>query len=150
MTRYIICFAAMLAVLAASASRAETKLFASRIGAVDAPKLAKFYESAFGLQEVNRLELPGLFEIMLNFGGTVNQAKGNTSPQIIIIRRESDDLKDTVPHLVMTVSDIAATVAAVKAAGGQMDGALRDYNKSKLGFAIDPSGNRIEIIQPAQ
>ena len=44
--------------------------------------------------------------------------------------------------------DIAATIAAVKAAGGTMDGAPRAFNKSMLGFALDPAGNRIEIIQP--
>jgi predicted enzyme related to lactoylglutathione lyase len=52
-----------------------------------------------------------------------------------------------VPHLVLSVTDIEATVAAVKAAGGKMDGELRAFHKSTLGFAIDPAGNRIEIIQ---
>ena len=41
---------------------------------------------------------PG-FEIMLKFGESVSAAKENKDPQIIIMRRESDDIKDTVPHL---------------------------------------------------
>ncbi len=135
------------ALLVASGTQAGAALFGGRVGAVDAPRVANFYESVFGLQETNRLELPGLFEIMLNFGASVDAAKQNRNPQIIIMRRESDDIKDTVPHLILTVTDIEATIAAVKAAGGKMDGDLRAFNKSKLGFAIDPAGNRIEIIQ---
>jgi predicted enzyme related to lactoylglutathione lyase len=124
-------------------------LFGARVGAADAPKVAKFYQSVFGLQETNRLELPNLFEIMLNFGDSVSAAKENKNPAIIVIRRESDDIKDTVPHLVFTVTDLKATIAAVTAAGGKMDGEPRAFNKSMLGFAIDPAGNRVEIIQPA-
>jgi len=135
------------ALLATSAAHAGASLFGGRVGAVDVPGLAKFYESAFGLQETSRLELPNLFEIMLNFGDSVDAAKKNANPPIIIMRRESDDIKDTVPHLILNVTDIAATVAAVKAAGGKMDGELRAFGKSMLGFAIDPAGNRTEIIQ---
>jgi predicted enzyme related to lactoylglutathione lyase len=140
--------AAAIALLSASGAQAAAALFGARAGAVDVPKLARFYESVFGLQETNRLELPNLFEIMLNFGDSVSAAKENKNPQIILMRRESDDIKDTVPHLIFTVPDINATIAAVNAAGGKMDGAPRAFNKSMLGFAIDPAGNRIEIIQP--
>ncbi len=135
------------AMLLASGAQAQDKLFGGRVGAADVPKAAKFYESVFGLQETNRVELPGLFEIILNFGTSVAAAKENKNPQIIIMRRESDDIKDTVPHLILIVTDIKATVTAVKAAGGTMDGELRPFNKSTLGFAIDPAGNRIEMIQ---
>ncbi len=140
--------AAAAAIFLASGAQGAA-LFGARVGAVDAPKVAKFYQSVFGLQETNRLELPNLFEIMLNFGDTVSAAKENKNPGIIIIRRESDDIKDTTPHLIFTVTDLNATIAAVTAAGGKMDGAPRAFNKSMLGFAIDPAGNRVEIIQPA-
>jgi predicted enzyme related to lactoylglutathione lyase len=138
------------ALLVATGAQAGAALFGGRVGAVDPATVAKFYEAVFGLQETSRLELPGLFEIMLNFGASVDAAKQNKNPQIIIMRRASDDIKDSVPHLVLTVTDIESTVAAVKAAGGKMDGELRAFNKSRLGFAIDPAGNRIEIIQPPQ
>lgn len=130
-----------------SSAQAGTALFGARVGAVDPATEAKFYETVFGLQEINRLELPGLFEIILNFGASVDAAKQNKNPAIIVMRRESDDIKDTVPHLILTVTDIEAKVAAVKSAGGKMDGELRAFNKSRLGFAIDPAGNRIELIQ---
>jgi predicted enzyme related to lactoylglutathione lyase len=103
------------ALFLASSARAAATLFGARVGAADAPKVAKFYESVFGLQETHRLELPNLFEIILNFGDSVSAAKENKSPGIIIIRRDSDDIKDTVPHLIFSVQDIAATIAAVKA-----------------------------------
>lgn len=139
--------AATAALLLTSAAHAGGALFGARVGAVDAPKLAKFYESVFGLKETARLELPNLFEIMLNFGDSVEAAKKNTNPLIVIIRRESDDVKDTVPHLILNVTDITATVAALKAAGGKMEGEPRAFGKSMLAFAIDPAGNHVEIIQ---
>jgi len=105
------------ALLLASATQAAA-LFGARVGAADAPKVAKFYQSVFGLQETNRLELPNLFEIMLNFGDSVSAAKENKNPGVIVIRRESDDIKDTVPHLIFTVTDLTATIAAVTV--GQM------------------------------
>jgi predicted enzyme related to lactoylglutathione lyase len=139
--------AAAAALLLTSVAQAGASLFGGRVGAVDVPRLAKFYEAAFGLEETNRLELPNLFEIIMNFGESVDAARKNPNPQIIIMRRESDDINDTVPHLILNVTDIAATVAAVKAAGGKMDGEPRAFGKMMLGFVIDPAGNRIEIIQ---
>ena len=139
--------AATAALLLTSAAHAGGALFGARVGAVDVPKLAKFYESAFGLKEIARLEMPNLFEIMLNFGDTVEAAKKNTSPMVVLIRRDTDDTKDTVPHLILNVTDINATIAAVKAAGGKMEGEPRAFGKSMLGFAIDPAGNHIELIQ---
>jgi predicted enzyme related to lactoylglutathione lyase len=40
-------------------------------------------------------------------------------------------------------------VAAVKAAGGTMTGEPRPFGNGGtiLGFAVDPAGNRIELIQ---
>jgi len=148
MNRVIHTFAAAAATLLVSfGAHAESTLLGARVGAVDVPKLAKFYETVFGLRETNRLELPNLFEVMMNFGASVDAAKKNTSPQVILMRRESDDVKDTVPHLILTVTDIKATIAAIQAAGGKMEGEPRAFGPSMLAFAIDPAGNHIEIIQ---
>jgi len=122
-------------------------LFGARVGAVDVPKIAKFYETVFGLKETSRLELPGLFEIMLNFGDSADAAKKNTNPIVVVMRRESDSVNDTTPHLIFTVKDLNATIAAVKANGGKMEGEPKAFGKSQLGFAIDPAGNHIELIQ---
>jgi predicted enzyme related to lactoylglutathione lyase len=51
--------------------------------------------------------------------------------------------------VIFLVKDMAATAAAVKAAGGTMTGDPRPFGNSGtvLGFAVDPAGNRIELIQ---
>ncbi len=137
------------ALLFSLGAQADVALNAARVGAMDVAALAKFYEAAFGLQEVNRLELPGRLEIMLNFGASVAQAKANTAPQIVIMHRDTDDLKDSVPHMILNVTDLAATSAAITAAGGKVDGKPIPFGKSGMliGFAADPVGNRLELIQ---
>jgi predicted enzyme related to lactoylglutathione lyase len=47
------------------------------------------------------------------------------------------------------VKDMAATVAAIKAAGGSMAGDPRAFGNTGIliGIAMDPSGNRLELIQ---
>ena len=143
--------AAAAAMLMGVASAAVT-LDAARIGAQDVPALAKFYESAFGLKEVNRLQFPGMLEIMLNFGETVDAAKANHAAQVVIMHRPSDAIDDPVPHIIFTVTDMAATTAAIQAAGGRLDGQPRPFGKSGMviGLARDPAGNRLELIQPPQ
>jgi predicted enzyme related to lactoylglutathione lyase len=135
-----------------SLAQAEVSLDAARIGAQDVAGLAKFYESAFGLKEVNRLQFPNMLEIMLNFGDTVEAAKANHSPQIVIMHRASDAIDDPVPHLILTVTDAAAAAKAIQAAGGRLDGAPRPFGKTGMviGLARDPAGNRLELIQPPQ
>jgi len=143
--------AAVAGMLMGVASAAVT-LDAARIGAQDVPALAKFYESAFGLKEVNRLQFPGMLEIMLNFGDTVDAAKANHAPQVVIMHRPSDAIDDPVPHIIFTVTDMAATTAAIQAAGGRLDGQPRPFGKSGMVIALarDPAGNRLELIQPPQ
>lgn len=137
------------ALMLACAAQAGVTFNAGRVGAENVAALAKFYEAAFGLREVNRIEFPGMLEIMLNFGDTVDAAKTNPNAQIVIMHRDSDSIKDPVPHLILNVTDIAATSAAIKAAGGSMDGEPRAFGKSGMviGFAVDPAGNRLELIQ---
>jgi predicted enzyme related to lactoylglutathione lyase len=145
--------AASAAALLAGSAGAGVTLNSARLGAVDVVALGKFYEAAFGLKEVNRLSFGGgQVEIFLNFGDTVDAAKANTQAQVVLMHRDSNDLKDPVPHIIFNVTDMAATVAAVKAAGGGVDGEPRPFGNSGLviGFATDPAGNRIELIQPAK
>ncbi|HEX5227020.1 MAG TPA: VOC family protein [Bryobacteraceae bacterium] len=142
-------FAASLATGAVCAQGNEVSLDSVRVAAKDTISLAKFYKAAFGMQEVNRIENPGGTEVFVNFGDTVEAAKANKNPQMILFHRDSDDLKDPIPHIIFHVKDMAATVAAVKAAGGTMTGEPRPFGKTGivLGFVIDPVGNRIELIQ---
>jgi predicted enzyme related to lactoylglutathione lyase len=135
--------------LLASAAHAQVTLNSVRIGAKDTVALAKFYQAAFGMQEVNRIDSPGGPEVFVNFGATIPSAKANKSEPIVIMHRDSDDIKDPVAHVILNVKDMAATVASVKAAGGSMAGDPRPFGNTGvvIGLAIDPAGNRLELIQ---
>jgi predicted enzyme related to lactoylglutathione lyase len=137
------------ALMAIGAAHAEVTLDSVRLGAVNVEALAKFYQSAFGLQEVSRIQAPGGAELFLNFGATADAAKANKNLRIVIMHRDSDAIKDPVPHLIFDVTDMTATVAAVKAAGGSLDGELVKLGSAGMviGIAVDPAGNRLELIQ---
>jgi predicted enzyme related to lactoylglutathione lyase len=135
--------------LLAGAAHAQVTLNSVRIGAKDTVALAKFYQAAFGMQEVNRIDSPGGPEVFVNFGATVDAAKANKSEPIVIMHRDSDDVKDPIAHVILNVKDMTATVTAIKAAGGSMTGDPRPFRNTGvvIGIAIDPAGNRIEMIQ---
>jgi predicted enzyme related to lactoylglutathione lyase len=137
------------ALLLAGAAHAQVTLNSVRVGAKDSVALAKFYQAAFGMQETNRIESPGGPEVFVNFGATADVAKANKSEPIVIMHRDSDDLKDPIAHVILNVKDMTATVAAIKAAGGSMAGDPRPFGKTgiMIGIAVDPAGNRIEMIQ---
>jgi len=147
-----ICRAAMMAsvtLLLAGAAHAQVTLNSVRIGAKDTVALAKFYQAAFGMQEVNRINAQGGPEVFVNFGPTIENAKANKSEPIVIMHRDSDDIKDPIAHVILNVKDMAATVASIKTAGGSMTGDPRPFGNTGviIGIAIDPAGNRIELIQ---
>lgn len=135
--------------LIAGAALSQVTLDSVRIGAKDSVALAKFYQAAFGMQETNRIDVPGGPEVFVNFGANADAAKANKSSPIVIMHRESDDTKDPIAHVILDVKDMATTVTAIKAAGGSMAGDPRPFRNSGLviGIAIDPAGNRIELIQ---
>ena len=137
------------ALLIAGAVHAQASLDSVRIEAKDTIALAKFYQTVFGMQEVSRVVNPGGIEVFVNFGVTVEAAKANKNPQMILFHRDSDESKDPTTHVIFAVKDMAATVAAIKAAGGTMTRDPRPFGNTStiLGFAVDPAGNRIELIQ---
>jgi lactoylglutathione lyase len=140
---------AICALMVASAVHAQMSLDSVRIAAKDTIALAKFYQAVFGMQEVNRVVNPGGTEVFVNFGATVEAAKANKSPLMILFHRDSDDVKDPIPHVIFAVKDMAAVVAAIKAAGGTIARDPRPFGDGGpiLGFAVDPAGNRIELVQ---
>jgi predicted enzyme related to lactoylglutathione lyase len=146
---YTIAMAVSATLLLATAAGAQVTLNSARIGAKDTVALAKFYQAAFGMQETNRIDSPAGPEVFVNFGATVDAAKANKSNPVVIMHRDTDDLKDPIPHLIFNVKDMAATVAAIKAAGGSMAGDPRPFRNTGtiIGMAIDPAGNRVELIQ---
>ena len=145
----VLALSAGVMLMLASGAQAQVTLNSVRIGATNTETLAKFYQTAFGMQEVRRLAAGAQPEIFLNFGATADAAKANTGLPLVIMHRDSDALKDPVPHVIFTVTDMAATVAKVKAAGGTMDGEPRPFGNTGIviGIAVDPVGNRLELIQ---
>ena len=137
------------ALLMARVVYAEVTLNSVRVASTDTVALAKFYQTAFGMHEVNRIAVPGGPEIFVNFGASVDAAKANQGAPIVIMHRDSNTLQDPIAHVILNVTDMSATAAAVKAAGGRMDGEPRPYGNTGIviGFAVDPAGNRIELIQ---
>src|ERR1700732_2937164 len=119
---YTTAMAAAAALVVAGAVHAQASLDAVRIEAKDTVALAKFYQAVFGMQEVSRVVNPGGIEVFVNFGATVEAAKANKSPRMILFHRDSDDLKDPTTHVIFSVQDMKSAVAALKAAGGTMTG----------------------------
>jgi predicted enzyme related to lactoylglutathione lyase len=145
---YATVIAVAAALLLAGDAQAQVALNAVRVCAQDPVALAKFYEAAFGMSETLRLDSPLGVEVIVNFGATVDAAKANKSVPIVISHHDSDDPKDPTAHLVFNVSDMTATVAAIKAAGGSIVSEPRDigYKGYVIGLAVDPIGNRLEIL----
>jgi predicted enzyme related to lactoylglutathione lyase len=126
----------------------DISLNAARVGAKDVARLAGFYEAAFGLKEVKRIELPIGPEIMLNFGDTIETAKANPAAQVVIMPRADTDGSDSVAHIIFNVSDVKAAAEAAKKAGGAIvtepvtmgDGVV-------FCFVADLDGNLIELLK---
>ena len=91
------------ALLLAAAAHAGVTLNSARVAGKDAVALGKFYETAFGLKEVNRLTFPNGVEIFLNFGDNVDGAKANAAAQVVIMQSDPA-AKDTIAHLIFNVT----------------------------------------------
>ena len=144
--------AAVLLMLSAGAALAEPTVGVRsvRVGAADVPKTAAFYQAVFGLKEVGRNERPGLAEIILNWGATLDEAKAARTPKVVIINQPAE-AKAPVSNIVFRCTEITTLVARARANGGTIE---REPTKSAtsgatIAFIVDPAGNRIEVIQEA-
>jgi predicted enzyme related to lactoylglutathione lyase len=145
---YAIVMPVVAVLLFAGTAHAQVQIFSVRVCAKDPVAVAKFYESAFGMQETLRLDSPQGSEVILNFGATVDAAKADKNPPLVISHHDSDDPKDPTAHVILFVTDMNATVAAIKAAGGMIltEPADIHYKGYVIGVAADPAGNHIEIL----
>ena len=130
-------------------TRGEVTVMAVRLGASDVVALAKFYDAAFGLKEIDRVGNPAT-EIIMRFGATVAEAKAGASPEFLVQKREGV-ANDPMHHAILRVSDIAATVAAAKAAGAKVDRDVATVTiggaSIKIAMLVDPQGNALEIME---
>lgn len=131
-------------------AQADSTVIAVRLPAGDVPALAKFYETAFGLKAIDQVGTPPT-EIIMRFGATVEAAKAGSSPEFLVAQREGAAGEDSMAHAVFRVDDIAATVAAVRAAGATVRGDVASFpiggTPVKIVMFDDPEGNVIEIME---
>jgi predicted enzyme related to lactoylglutathione lyase len=129
---------------------ADVTVLAVRLGAKDVVALAKFYDAAFGLKEIDHVGQPPT-EIIMRYGATVAAAKAGSSPEFLVARRDPSAANDPITHAVFHVSDIAATVVAAKAAGATMKGDVGSISIGgmplKTATLVDPDGNVLELMQ---
>ncbi|MEJ0008255.1 MAG: VOC family protein [Steroidobacteraceae bacterium] len=129
---------------------ADTTVLAVRLGAKDVVALAKFYDAAFGLKEIDHVGTPPT-EIIMRYGATVAAAKAGSSPEFLLARRDSGSANDLITHAIFHVSDIAATVEAAKAAGATTKSAVTSVKIGemalKTAILVDPEGNVVELME---
>jgi predicted enzyme related to lactoylglutathione lyase len=133
-----------------ASGHAEAVVLAVRLGANDVVALAKFYDTAFGLKEIDRVGQPPT-EIIMRYGATAAEAKAGSSPEFLVQRREPGAAKDTMAHAIFRVSDIAASVVAAKAAGAAAQGEIVSVPIGgmpvKIAMMVDPDGNVLELME---
>lgn len=131
-------------------AQAEVTVMAVRLGATDVVALAKFYETAFGLKEIDRVGEPAT-EIIMRYGSTVAAAKAGSSPEFLVQQRPAGESAGSMHHAIFRVSDIAATVAAAKAAGAKAEGDTVTVpiggTPIKIAMLVDPQGNALELME---
>ena len=130
--------------------QADVTVLAVRLGAKDVVTLAKFYDTTFGLKEIDRVGQPPT-EIIMRYGASVAAAKAGSSPEFLLTRREPGAANDTMPHAIFHVSDMDATVAAAKSAGATMKGNVASVQIGKMPVKVaqlvDPDGNVLELME---
>ena len=133
-----------------TAVNADATVMAIRLGANDVVALAKFYEAAFGLKQIDHVGEPPM-EIIMRYGATAADAKAGSSPEFLVMNREPGTAKDAMPHAIFHVSNLDATVAAVKAAGATMQGEVASVDINGMSVRIatltDPDGNVLELME---
>ena len=134
----------------AMAAQADVTVMAVRLGANDVAALAKFYQTAFGLQEIDRVGDP-VTEIIMRYGTTAAAAKAGTSPEFLVQKRAAGEAASSMHHEIFRVSDIAASVAAAKAAGAKVESDVVTVPIGgapiKIAMVVDPQGNALELME---
>ncbi len=130
--------------------QADSSVLAVRLGAKDAGTLAKFYEAAFGLKQIDKVGEPPT-EVIMRYGATVAAAKAGSSPEFLVAKREGGETAGSIAHAIFHVTDINATVAAAKAAGATMKGEVASVpiggTPIKIATMTDPDGNVLEVME---
>jgi predicted enzyme related to lactoylglutathione lyase len=131
-------------------AQADVTVLAVRLGAKDVVALAKFYDAAFGLKEIDRVGEP-VTEIIMRYGATVAAAKAGSSPEFLVQLREPGAPAGSMAHAIFHVSNLATTISAAKAAGAKMNGEVVTVPIGgmpvKIATIVDPDGNVLELME---
>ena len=150
MRRTITAILGVIAAIGSMCVSADVTVLAVRLGAKDVVALAKFYDTAFGLKEIDRVGQPPT-EIIMRYGASAAAAKAGSSPEFLLTRREPGTAADTMPHAIFHVSDINASVAAAKSAGATLKGTVASVQIGptavKVAQLTDPDGNVLELME---
>jgi predicted enzyme related to lactoylglutathione lyase len=150
MRRTITGILALTAAAGFTLARADNVVLAVRLSADDVPALARFYEATFGLKEIDHVGDPAT-EIIMRYGATVAAAKAGSSPEFLVASRNGGSRDDQVAHAIFHVADIAAVLAAAKAAGATMKSDVASVpiggTPIKIATIVDPAGNVLEIME---
>ena len=150
MRRLIAAVLGLTAMISFTLAHADVTVMAVRLGAKDAGALAKFYTTTFGLKEIDHVGTP-VTEVIMRYGADVAAAKAGHSPEFLVANRAPGEVPGALAHAIFQVSDIAATVAAAKAAGAKMQGDVASVpiggTPIKIATLTDPDGNVLEIME---
>jgi len=128
--------------LAAETTPEVTGVAYVRLPAPDLAKTARFYEAAFDMHEVMRVED---HEIGLNVGASPSAAQSNLNARVILDRRMVPDERLT---LVLHTRNLQAVVARAEGLGGKV---LRAPQIRPNGFYVaiieDVAGNHVELLE---
>jgi predicted enzyme related to lactoylglutathione lyase len=130
-------------------AQADVTVLAVRLPAKDVAALAKFYDAAFGLKQIDQVGQPPT-EIIMRYGATAAAAKAGSSPEFLIEHRDGVAASE-MAHAIFHVSDVAATVAAAKGAGASVRGEIASVPiggiQVKIATVVDPDGNVLELME---
>jgi predicted enzyme related to lactoylglutathione lyase len=150
MRRAITAVLGLMAAISVTSAQADVTVLAVRLGAKDVPALAKFYDTAFGLKAIDQVGSPPT-EIIMRYGATVAAAKAGASPEFLVQLREPGVAAGAMAHAIFHVSDLAATLAAAKGAGGKVEGEVVTVPVGgmpvKIATVVDPDGNVLELME---
>lgn len=118
------------------------KVLLMKLIVADVAAMVSFYERAFGFVERNRIEMPGMVEVLLGLPD---------DPFTLVLYHHTDGrtLAPGERHgpLGLSTRDIDAAYAAAIAAGATAVQAPQSIPGIKFAFVDDPEGHPLEFIQ---
>jgi hypothetical protein len=133
-------------------SPTEARIAFVKIDVNDLEASAKAYAHALQMQDLGRIhsKTPLLDEATLKFGDSPDHARASDTPGIVLVfvpgRKPLQGAPGKTPSAVLTVPDVAATVARAKEAGFTVGETPKTADGYTVGTIVDPSGNVIELI----